>query len=60
MVLSLVMTLPVLFTLSIHTVFLYMMCVPFDCQYRNTEANEGLETADTSVRLPSNNLIYHS
>lgn len=32
MVLSLVMTFPVLFTLSIHTVFLYMMCVPFDCQ----------------------------
>ncbi|TNN47360.1 hypothetical protein EYF80_042448 [Liparis tanakae] len=37
MVLSLVMTLPVLFTLSIHTVFLYMMCVLFDCQ-ENREA----------------------
>lgn len=32
MVRSRVMMLPVLFALSIHTVFLYTMCVLFDCR----------------------------
>ena len=51
MVRSRVMMLPVLFALSIHTVFLYTICVLFDCR-KNAWRRSGLSVS--APLLPTN------
>lgn len=53
MVLSRVTTFPVLFTLSIHTVFLYIMCVPFDWTHKYTHKNTHKVTVNL-ITFPQN------